>query len=69
MPEQAHKSAMKEVKRLKKMPSHMPEHAMIRSAFFFLFFLWFAVFLFSAKSCDKICIHYCITQGTDCGKM
>ena len=42
MPEQAHKSAMKEVKRLKKMPSHMPEHAMIRSAFFFFCGLQFS---------------------------
>ncbi|RUS91970.1 hypothetical protein EGW08_000183 [Elysia chlorotica] len=31
MPDQAFKSAMKEVKRLKKMPAHMPEHAMIRN--------------------------------------
>ncbi|GFR59788.1 LON protease homolog 2, peroxisomal [Elysia marginata] len=31
MPDQALKSAMKEVKRLKKMPAHMPEHAMIRN--------------------------------------
>lgn len=31
MPEQALKSAMKEIKRLKKMPAHMPEHAMIRN--------------------------------------
>ncbi|GFO20699.1 lon protease homolog 2, peroxisomal, partial [Plakobranchus ocellatus] len=31
MPEMALKSAMKEVKRLKKMPPHMPEHAMIRN--------------------------------------
>ncbi|BFZ13298.1 hypothetical protein BsWGS_16337 [Bradybaena similaris] len=31
MPEQAHKAAMKELQRLKKMPSHMPEHAMIRN--------------------------------------
>ena len=30
MPEQALKAAMKEVKRLKKMPQQMPEHAMIR---------------------------------------
>ena len=30
MPEVAHKTAMKEVKRLRKMPQHMPEHAMIR---------------------------------------
>ncbi|KAH9515489.1 Lon protease-like protein 2 [Bulinus truncatus] len=31
MPDQALKSAMKELKRLKKMPPHMPEHAMIRN--------------------------------------
>ncbi|XP_071088877.1 lon protease homolog 2, peroxisomal-like [Haliotis cracherodii] len=31
MPEQAHKASMKELKRLKKMPQHMPEHAMIRN--------------------------------------
>ncbi|XP_059164397.1 lon protease homolog 2, peroxisomal-like [Physella acuta] len=31
MPEQAHKSAIKELRRLKKMPPHMPEHAMIRN--------------------------------------
>ncbi|XP_041376039.1 lon protease homolog 2, peroxisomal-like [Gigantopelta aegis] len=31
MPEVAHKTAMKEVKRLRKMPQHMPEHAMIRN--------------------------------------
>ena len=30
MPEHAHKAAMKELKRLKKMPQHMPEQAMIR---------------------------------------
>uniref|UniRef100_A0A2C9K3F1 Lon protease homolog n=1 Tax=Biomphalaria glabrata TaxID=6526 RepID=A0A2C9K3F1_BIOGL len=34
MPEQALKSAQKEFKRLKKMPAHMPEHAMIRSPYF-----------------------------------
>ncbi|KAK0046365.1 lon protease 2 peroxisomal [Biomphalaria pfeifferi] len=31
MPEQALKSAQKEFRRLKKMPAHMPEHAMIRN--------------------------------------
>lgn len=31
MPEHAHKAAMKELKRLKKMPQHMPEQAMIRN--------------------------------------
>ncbi|KAK6186413.1 hypothetical protein SNE40_008453 [Patella caerulea] len=31
MTEEAHKAAMKELKRLKKMPQHMPEHAMIRN--------------------------------------
>ncbi|KAH3772744.1 lon protease homolog 2, peroxisomal-like [Dreissena polymorpha] len=31
MPEHAHKAAMKELKRLKKMPQHMPEQAMLRS--------------------------------------
>jgi ATP-dependent Lon protease len=31
MPEHALKAATKELKRLKKMPQHMPEHAMIRS--------------------------------------
>jgi ATP-dependent Lon protease len=30
MPEEAHNAAMKELKRLKKMPQQMPEHAMIR---------------------------------------
>jgi ATP-dependent Lon protease len=30
MPEHALKAAMKEVKRLKKMPQQMPEHSMIR---------------------------------------
>uniref|UniRef100_A0A0B7BCW2 Lon protease homolog n=1 Tax=Arion vulgaris TaxID=1028688 RepID=A0A0B7BCW2_9EUPU len=31
MPDHAHKASMKELQRLKKMPSHMPEHAMIRN--------------------------------------
>ncbi|KAJ8302523.1 hypothetical protein KUTeg_018919 [Tegillarca granosa] len=31
MPEHAFKASMKELKRMKKMPQHMPEHAMIRS--------------------------------------
>ena len=30
MPEHAYKASMKELKRLKKMPQHMPEQAMIR---------------------------------------
>jgi ATP-dependent Lon protease len=30
MPDHAHKAAIKELKRLKKMPQHMPEQAMIR---------------------------------------
>ena len=30
MPEHAFKAAMKELKRLKKMPQHMPEQAMLR---------------------------------------
>ena len=30
MPTEAHNTAMKELKRLKKMPQQMPEHAMIR---------------------------------------
>ena len=32
MPSHAYKAAMKELKRLKKMPAQMPEHAMIRFA-------------------------------------
>ncbi|CAL1532329.1 unnamed protein product [Lymnaea stagnalis] len=31
IPDQAYKTAIKELKRLKKMPPHMPEHAMIRN--------------------------------------
>ena len=31
MPEHAHKAAMKELKRMKKMTAQMPEHAMIRN--------------------------------------
>ena len=31
MPEHAEKASMKELKRLKKMPQQMPEHAMIRN--------------------------------------
>ena len=31
MPEQAEKASMKELKRLRKMPQQMPEHAMIRN--------------------------------------
>lgn len=30
MPDHAYKAAMKELKRLKKMPQQMPEHALIR---------------------------------------
>ncbi len=30
MPDDAHKAASKELKRLRKMPQQMPEHAMIR---------------------------------------
>jgi ATP-dependent Lon protease len=30
MPDHAYKAAMKELKRMKKMPQQMPEHALIR---------------------------------------
>ena len=43
MPEPAHKVAMKEVKRLKKMPQHMPEHAMIRSVIILAVWVKYAI--------------------------
>ena len=63
LPPHAHKAASKELRRLKKMPQHMPEHAMIRSVMWG-FLVEFVQSLFSIDGLKKCGLCMFINTNT-----